>query len=90
MIPTYLRLPFHANSADQDHDKNGDDADDSSVVDATVDDFKAVLFEKVIQRIAETYRIEGGGHGVGEGQNEAHRRPKFRSQRSGDDVVHTA
>ena len=82
-------LPFHADGHDAGQDDERGGSDDADVVFAVVDDLDALLDEQVVERFAETDRVQWHGHGVGQGENDADGATEFWAQRSTDHVVST-
>lgn len=85
----YLRFPLHSDSADKNHDQDGYYADQSDIIDSTVDDLQSITFQEIVERITETYCIHGSGHCVGESENHSNGRSKFRPKRTRYYVINT-
>ena len=78
----YLSFPFHADDDDGGDQEQGEGADDARVVGSVVDDLDAAGAQDVAQRFAESHRVQGHGHGVGHGEDDADGRSEFRTQRA--------
>lgn len=83
----YLGLPFHSNSANNNHNNKCNNSNNPDIVAGTIDNFETVLVEQIVERVAKPDGVHGGRDGVREGKNDAHRGAKFRPERSRDDEV---
>ena len=76
----YLRFPLHSDGTYEAHDDYGNCANNSDVIDATIDNLKTIRAQKIIQRVAEADGVHRCCNSVGECENNADGSAKFWAQ----------